>query len=157
MTVSYTMFLFSLSCRNPLVSCSSLKDIEFSKWKEDQNCQPDGGWSDWATTPCFGNWRIRYRLCLNTISSNCNNPCPTQYEVEVEACGWIWEPLWPRRDGIFIGSVSGESLSSRAASAAQSRDIKAKVEAKIADVINTRKGPIDASVFEKALSSVSLN
>lgn len=141
---------------NPLVSCRSLKDIDLTKWGDNSGCQQSGGWSDWTTTPCFGNWRIRYRICTNPTQSQCN-ACPTPYEVEVEACGWIWEPLWPRRDGTFIGSVSGESLQSRAPTAAQSRDMKAKIEAELTGLIQNRRGSIDPSLFEKALSAVSMS
>ncbi|XP_045159592.2 heme peroxidase 2-like isoform X2 [Mercenaria mercenaria] len=136
---------------NPLVNCRNLKDIDFSKWGAHVDCQTTGGvWSSWTTTPCFGNWRIRYRLCSNSAPSHCGNPCSKRYEVKVESCGWIWGPIWPRPGGV----APNPSFPSRAANTAQTNDMKSKIEAKVSGLIN-KQGNIDASIFERALSSVS--
>ncbi|XP_060553491.1 peroxidase-like isoform X2 [Ruditapes philippinarum] len=131
---------------NPIVNCRTMKDIDFSNWGT--NCQSGGGWSAWQTTPCFGNWRLRYRICTSSGSNQCGNPCPRKYEIKVESCGWIWEPLWPRDrpqppQRPFVADRTSIS------------DIQSRIETKLTSLINSKKGNIDAKLFEQALSAVS--
>lgn len=154
--VPITLFVkYGLIFRNPLVNCRYIKDIDLSTWGEASGCQPiNGAWSRWQSTPCFGHWQIRYRLCNNPAPNECGEPCSAMYQIRMQFCG----PLWPRhREMMPSDSRSGAFMPAQnpAIAAKQSGDMMSKVEAAVANLVSKGQGTIDASVFEKAISSVS--
>ncbi|WAR22982.1 PXDN-like protein [Mya arenaria] len=67
---------------NPLVKCNSIPHLDLLPW-----CEPiHGGYSAWQWTICFGAWRIRYRICNNPLPNACGEPCPLQFEIQIEIC-----------------------------------------------------------------------
>ncbi|KAL3886209.1 hypothetical protein ACJMK2_026218 [Sinanodonta woodiana] len=73
-------FITSSGARNPLMSCSGVKDIDYNKWK----C----GWSDWGPwTPCVDFIQFRSRTCMQ--QKPCSANVCTNKALEEQMCGSI--------------------------------------------------------------------
>ncbi|WAR22981.1 PERC-like protein [Mya arenaria] len=92
--------LKSIQPGNYLVNCNSIQQLDLNPWRS-TGCVPvNGGYSAWSRTPCFGTWRIRYRICNNPRPNECGIPCPRQFEIQIETCGFRppFRPVFSRAD-----------------------------------------------------------
>ena len=146
------------------MKCRYIEDIDLSAWGSgNSGCTPiDGRWSAWKSTPCFGSWKIRYRLCNNPSPNDCGQPCGSNpYDFQVQFCGVQLPWDLPRRVGIGMRPTLARNMSPLAdvaAPTADTTDVTRQVESALSGLIGAGGGAtMDASVFEKALSSVSVS